>query len=518
MKIADLYIRVSTDEQADKGYSQRSQEEVLRRYCQLNNITIRKTIFEDHSAKTFQRPEWQGLLLNLKKSRNKVDLILFTKWDRFSRNAPDAYHMIHLLAKMGAEPQAIEQPLDMSVPENKMMLAIYLTAPEIENDRRALNTFYGLRRARKEGRWTSFAPVGYINRHDETGRKYIAIDQSQGEIMEWAFTELAKGIYSTEQVFNKAKEMGLACKKNNFWNAIRNPVYCGRIFITKHKDEEEHTVKGQHEPIISPSLFFDVQDILNGKNKLVKTKIHSSDKLPLRGFLRCSRCFRMLCGSASKGRSGYYHYYHCSSACGCRYKAEDVNSLFAGQLEQFVISPKHAELFSEVITDTYQSQYTAQRDERSELLREMNKLNDKLSKARELLLKGDLDGADYRTIKSETEPKLEILEIKLAEVMSSQKPAENIGKLVSTAISKLTQLETIYLQADITSKRELIGSMYPQKFTFEELEHRTAQTSDLYSLIYLTNNNLRVNKKGQATVLPCLPIVAPETGLEPVTL
>jgi site-specific DNA recombinase len=152
MKTADLYIRVSTDEQADKGYSQRSQEEDLRRYCEINNIGIRKTIFEDHSAKTFVRPQWQGLLLNLRKQRGKVDLILFTKWDRFSRNAPDAYQMINTLKILGVEPQAIEQPLDMEVPENKMMLAIYLTAPEIENDRRALNTFYGLRRARKEGR------------------------------------------------------------------------------------------------------------------------------------------------------------------------------------------------------------------------------------------------------------------------------------------------------------------------------------------------------------------------------
>ena len=49
MKIADLYIRVSTDEQADKGYSQRSQEEFLRKYCEINGMSIRKVIFEDHS-------------------------------------------------------------------------------------------------------------------------------------------------------------------------------------------------------------------------------------------------------------------------------------------------------------------------------------------------------------------------------------------------------------------------------------------------------------------------------------
>ncbi|MDN3586115.1 recombinase family protein [Pedobacter aquatilis] len=151
MKIADLYIRVSTDEQADKGYSQRDQEERLQKYCLAAHITVRKVIYEDHSAKTFQRPAWQKHLTMLRKQKNKTGLVLFTKSDRFSRNAPDAYNMISKLKSFSVESQAIEQPLDMSVPENKMMLAIYLTAPKIENDRRGLNTFYGMRRARKEG-------------------------------------------------------------------------------------------------------------------------------------------------------------------------------------------------------------------------------------------------------------------------------------------------------------------------------------------------------------------------------
>src|SRR5476651_1086838 len=134
MRIADLYIRVSTDEQADKGYSQRLQEDVLLKYCAINTVKVRKIIFEDHSAKTFERPEWKKLLAELKKYKGKTDLVLFTKWDRFSRNASDAYQMISILRKIGVEPQAIEQPLDMNVPENKMMLAVYLTTPEIEND------------------------------------------------------------------------------------------------------------------------------------------------------------------------------------------------------------------------------------------------------------------------------------------------------------------------------------------------------------------------------------------------
>ncbi|WP_052072380.1 recombinase family protein [Sphingobacterium deserti] len=54
MTSAIIYIRVSTDEQAQKVYSQRSQEEKLNKYCKDNHIEIVQTIFEDHSAKNFE--------------------------------------------------------------------------------------------------------------------------------------------------------------------------------------------------------------------------------------------------------------------------------------------------------------------------------------------------------------------------------------------------------------------------------------------------------------------------------
>jgi len=92
----------------------------------------------------------EKLVIDLKKHKGKTDLLLFTKWDRFSRNTSDAYQTIAMLNKLGIDPQAIEQPLDLNVPENKMMLAVYLTTPEIENDRRGLNTKAGIRQQRKK--------------------------------------------------------------------------------------------------------------------------------------------------------------------------------------------------------------------------------------------------------------------------------------------------------------------------------------------------------------------------------
>lgn len=61
---------------------------------------------DDHSAKTFERPAFQQMLAFLKMNKKNADLLLFTKWDRFSHNAADAYGMINTLNGLGMEPQA----------------------------------------------------------------------------------------------------------------------------------------------------------------------------------------------------------------------------------------------------------------------------------------------------------------------------------------------------------------------------------------------------------------------------
>lgn len=90
MSVAILYIRLSTDKQAVKGYSQRSQAERLVKYCSLHNIEVFDTILEDFSAKTFNRPQWMKFFETLKAENTKINLVLFTSWDRFSRNIADA--------------------------------------------------------------------------------------------------------------------------------------------------------------------------------------------------------------------------------------------------------------------------------------------------------------------------------------------------------------------------------------------------------------------------------------------
>ena len=129
MKTAVIMARVSSEEQA-LGYSLGVQEESLTRYCEKNNIQIVQKYREDHSAKDFNRPEFKTFLNYARKNKGKIDYFLITSWDRFSRNITDAFLMIRTLKNLGITVQAIEQQTDMSIPENKAMLALFLAIPE----------------------------------------------------------------------------------------------------------------------------------------------------------------------------------------------------------------------------------------------------------------------------------------------------------------------------------------------------------------------------------------------------
>jgi site-specific DNA recombinase len=104
---------------------------------------------------------------------------------------------------------------------------------------------------------------------------------------------------------------------------IRYPIYCGNIYIQIYKDEEGCYVSGLHEPLIPEILFYHAQDVLDKCARSYNLEVVANESLPLRGFLICPVCDKLLTGSASKGYSKYYTYYHCSCGCPFCQKADD---------------------------------------------------------------------------------------------------------------------------------------------------------------------------------------------------
>tara|TARA_R110002020_G_scaffold466202_1_gene688463 strand:+ start:22978 stop:24618 length:1641 start_codon:yes stop_codon:yes gene_type:complete len=511
-KIADLYIRVSTDEQAEKGYSQRDQEERLRKYCNINQIHIREVVLEDHSAKTFDRPQWAKLLKSLRRSKGKTDLVLFTKWDRFSRNAGDAYQMISTLRKLGVEPQAVEQPLDLSIPENKMMLAFYLAAPEVENDRRSLNTFFGMRRAKKEGRSMGIAPIGYANRSKENGMKFIAPKEPEATLVRWIFEEVGRGIFNTTQVWKMAQKKGFTKARSQLWRILRNPVYCGKIFVPKYKDEESCMVDAQHEALISEELFHKVQAVLDGRGRKYRVKFFTTEELPLRGFLICPDCGKLLTGSKSKGRSRYYTYYHCREGCTHRVSAEKVNSSFAGHLQNYIPRAEVKKLYISLIVEAYREQTHNTRNTKQDALKQIKEYEGRLSYARELLVSMKIDPSDYREIKSEYGRHISKLEARLR---TMGRDVEDLEGLLDKGFENMMKLDWAFKNGGWEDSRSLIGSIYPENLTFDGLSFRTARVNEVAQVICHINNVLCLNKNGPKRSFSSLSRQVPTTGFEP---
>ncbi|MBN8852766.1 MAG: hypothetical protein BGO55_03335 [Sphingobacteriales bacterium 50-39] len=513
MKKAIIYVRVSTDEQSEKGYSLQHQEDRLRLYCQHQHIEIIGFYKEDHSAKTFERPAFKELLAFLKKHRNAADLLLFLKWDRFSRNAGDAYFMINKLNRMGVEPQAIEQPLDLNIPENKIMLAFYLAAPEVENDRRSLNTIAGMRRAMKDGRYVTVAPKGYKNTRNEVN-KPIIVPGKDAPLVKWVFEEVANGVLSVKDVWRMAKRKGLDVGRSNIWYMLRNPIYCGKIFLPAYKDERAMLVSGLHEPIISEDLFYEVQDALDGRKRKTAAKYTAKEELPLRGFLKCPRCGRNLTGSAAKGNGGIYFYYHCQLGCKERVKAEDANNRFVKRLGRAIGKEKYITLFEKIAEHTYVKNSHQQSNAAEIIQGEIEKHRLRIANAQQLMLDGELSVADYREIKARYEPEIEQLERKQKGIA---KIDANLLEYVNETADLLRHLPNYYKTATLPVKQKLVGSICSGKLVFQDGDYQTMEFNDIIQGICRLGEYFDELEKRQASDFGSLSEEVTPSGFKPET-
>ena len=515
-KRAIIYTRVSTDEQ-NNGYSPSDQKDKLNKYCDSNNIEIVGLYHDDESGKTFNRPQWLNIMQFIKKNRGYVTNILFLKWDRFSRNVAEAYITIRDLKKMGVEPQSIEQPLDFEIPESKIMLAIYLAAPEVDNDRRALNIFHGIRRGKKEGRWLGACLKGYINTRDENNRPIIAPEGGKKEeLIRRAFNEFSTGIYNIEELRLKLNKEGLKSSRNSFWMLLRNKGYIGKVLVPSYKDEPAQWVGGVHKAIIDEDTFYTVQDILDGRRKNLPNKFQAvRDEFPLRGYLLCPRCNRNLTASASRGRAGgKFLYYHCGAGCKERQKAQEINSDFYIYLMEHIVNPKQIIEYAKILKSNIKNFSNTEKKETDKISINIAKLKMRLKNAKDLMLDGEFSAADYKSMKIEIEYELEKL---TREVVQIRHGIENYDSKIDDCLDLLLNLDKYYSTKNTDIKQKIIGSVFPAKLVFFEKKYRTTKLNELVELLCTTDKGLGQKKGGKKTDFSVSSLRVVPPGIEPGT-
>lgn len=405
--------------------------------------------------------------MEISNSKTGPSLLLFTLLDRFSRNTAEAYLTIKTLQSMGVTTCAVEQPLDLSVPENKMMLAIYLATPEIENDRRGLNVKNGIRKAKECGKWVGPAPTGYMNYTYPDGGKAIVQKEPEASIVRQAFMKLTAGTHTISAVYREAVNQGLRCSRSNFCNLIKNPVYAGKM---KWRGEENRILvtHGRHIGIVSDDVFNKVQELF--KREAGTYCIGYSPDFPFRGFMQCPRCGKILTGSVSSGRSKKYVYYHCRQNCRYRIRAEVVFECFLNRLAKLEIISLYSESYHEILNELLANRYRNLSGQKLRALKSIDQFVEQMSKSKDLMLKSDISFEVYCEIKNDCEVKIKTL----GEVVNSCTQVEYDLIAKSSGMTKrISRLSEFFCDLDDKHRSSFLNCFLLRPANWEEKDHQS---------------------------------------------
>lgn len=231
---AIIYIRVSTTEQAELGYSLKAQEEICLEYTKRNNYEVTKIFKEKgESAKTSNRTELQNLLKYIKQNNKSIDAIIVYKLDRLSRDAYDSLSLRILFEGLGIKLKSVTEPFDNSA-FGKFNANLFSILAQLDNDIRSERTIIGMKQAVKEGRWVWQAPFGYefIKRDD----KSYLVPSKEKDVVVKIFTDFINGKKQFEIIEELKKIYNISLSKQKINHILKNPVYIGKIKTNFFKD------------------------------------------------------------------------------------------------------------------------------------------------------------------------------------------------------------------------------------------------------------------------------------------
>jgi len=505
-----IYTRVSTEDQKENGFSLQDQERRLRQYCRQKGFNIIRHYQDECSGKNFNRPEFQRFLNDLKVKNFKPKSLVCVRFDRFSRNAMESLTMISKLKPFGLELIFSEQNYDLSTPENLIPFMINIALPQVENERRGLNTKHGMRQAMREGRCVNGAPKGYVN--DKLNKRVI-----KGKDVHFilkGFKEVSQGLRSIDAIRKELASEGFKCSKQQFLNLLRNPFYIGKIKIKEWKEEAEDIVQGLHDPLIDEETFNRVQSILNSKGRNFPKPSKYQDRFPLRGHLECPVCGNSLTASSSKGHKKKYAYYHCQNGCKERVRADDTNEAFLDYLESLQMRSEIVQLYKEIIRDVFMEEEGSKEQKIQQQNRKLNEAKQRRDNIDDQFTSGSVASEDYNRLLKRINKEIQKIEDSIYTMAGVQ---TNYDKYLDYGLSFMTHIKTYFVNAPIEVKHKMLDSIFPEKLIFDGKNYRTTEMNSFVSLITSKSKSYDGMETRKAAIADSSSNLAPPLGLEPRT-
>lgn len=310
-KIAGIYIRVSTEDQAREGFSLPEQKERLEAYCKFNSYKIVEYYTDAGiSAKTGNhRPEYDRMLEDGK--QGKINMIIALKLDRITRSTRDWETLMDYLEKYNINIAFVNDDINTTTANGKMVSRIMMSVSQNEIERTSERTIIGLEGAIKQGHIPARAPLGY--KHID---KRLVPDPLTKDIVIRIYNLYFEGLtYNTiAKLFNKEKVCGKTnWKDTSILKIITNVIYKGD-YIQGKTTRNPRYFPDVVEPIVSKELWDSCQ-VQKKKNQ--RNYMRSQTYIFLQK-LKCPKCGRILAGGASHKIKvdKWYYYYRCEKCRG----------------------------------------------------------------------------------------------------------------------------------------------------------------------------------------------------------
>jgi len=229
MTRAALYARVSTEDQAERGYSLEAQRVRLRSYCSAQGWDIAGEYVDDgYTGRDTRRPEYGRMMAE----RDSWDSVLVLKMDRIHRNSRNFMGMMDDLRTWGKDFVSATESLDTSTAMGRFVIDILQRIAQLESEVIGERVYLGMSQKAKTGRgFNGFnVPLGY----DRTGAGELGVNEREAETVRTIFKRCLKG-KPTWRIAATLNDDGIPAKRGGRWShprvlyILHNPLYAGFV-------------------------------------------------------------------------------------------------------------------------------------------------------------------------------------------------------------------------------------------------------------------------------------------------
>ncbi len=484
-----IYARVSTQEQADEGFSIESQIDVISKSI-IQNGDIVYDIYIDRgiSGKAMDnRPELQRMLSDAKHSR--FDEVIVWKVNRLGRNHLELLKIVQQLERYNVDFRSHTEPFDTTTPTGKLMFSMIASIGQFERETIVENVKAGMKQRASQGLFNGGRMLGYYSEKvaDERIKSKLVIIPEEADIVRMIFDMYING-FGFKKISNKINDFGFRTINGNLFSiyAVRdivmNPTYAGFIRYNnrtknrKNNDAESaHIYKGQHDPIITEEIWNQAQAIMQSRAHGPR-KVHKGVFL-LTGLLKCPECgSSMVAGRSTHKRNGkkvMYHYYQCSRYKNYGRNACKPNSIRQEYAEKYVVDKLNKFTVNDEFIERVISKLNSQSKTKSEPLfhkltdleRSKSKCDVKRERILDLYESGDIDKVVFRERINRFEEDVDRINTQIKEIKKELEESKALDQIPTEYVKLMIHSFSKIFKVSNRDQRKVLLNLIIDKIT-----------------------------------------------------